>query len=109
MTKSFDDIQRVSQGHLETTMTSLGELSKGWQAIATEMGEYTTRSLTEGSQTVEKLMAVRSVDQAFEIQSGFASRACATYMQQMAKIGGLYSECAKDAYRPLERALKSSH
>ena len=36
----------------------------------------------------------------------FAQRAYDEYMHQLQKIGGMYSEFAKDAYKPVERTLK---
>ena len=43
--------------------------------------------------------------QAIEIQSGFAKRTYDGYMHQLSKIGGMYAELAKEAYKPVEKAL----
>ena len=85
----------------------LGEWSKGWQAIAAEMTDYTKRSFEEGTATVEKLLSAKSVEQAVEIQTGYAKRAYDDYMHQVSKLGGLYAELAKEAYKPVEKALQS--
>jgi hypothetical protein len=107
MMKPFEDFQKLSQGNVDSAMKAFGEWNKGWQAIAAEMTDYTKRSFEEGTQTLEKLMAVKSVEQAFEIQSSYAKRAYDDYMQQLSKIGGMYAEFAKEAYRPMERALQA--
>jgi hypothetical protein len=107
MNKQFEDLQKMSQGSVDSTVKVLGEWNKGWQAIAAEMTDYTKRSFQEGTQTLEKLMTVKSIDQAFEIQSSYAKRAYDDYMQQLTKIGGMYAEFAKDAYRPIERTFKA--
>jgi hypothetical protein len=88
-------------------MRLFGEWNRGWQAIAAEMGEYTKRSFEEGTQAFEKLANAKSLEQALEIQAGFAKRAYDGYMHQMSKIGGLYAELAKEAYKPVEKALQS--
>ena len=62
------------------------------------MGDYTKRSLEEGSATLEKLMGSKSVEQAVEIQTSYAKRAYDDYMQQVTKIGGIYANMAKKAY-----------
>lgn len=108
MIKSFEDMQKLSQGNVDTAMKAMGEWTKGWQAIAAEMSDYTKRSFEQGSQTMEKLMAVRSMEQAIEIQSTYAKRAYDDYMQQMTKISSMYADFAKDAYRPVERAFQSA-
>ena len=106
MNKQFEDLQKLGQGNVDTMMKLFGEWKKGWQAIAAEMTDYTKRSFEESTQTVEKLMTAKSVEQAVEIQSSFVKRNYEEYMQQMSKIGGMYAEFAKEAYRPVERAMQ---
>ena len=107
MMKPFDDFQKLNQGTLDVTMKMFGEWTKGWQAIAAEMTDYSKRSFEDGTQTVEKLMGARTIEQAFEIQSTYAKRAYEDYVHQMQKIGGMYTEFAKEAYRPLERVMQA--
>jgi hypothetical protein len=106
MIKNFEDIQKLSQGNLDTAMKLFGEWNKNWQAIAAEMSDYTKRSFEEGTQTFEKLVSAKSLEQAVEIQTGFAKRAYDGYMHQMSKIGGMYADLAKEAYKPVEKALQ---
>jgi hypothetical protein len=107
MIKSFEDIQKLSQSNTDTAMRMMGEWSKGWQTIATEMTDYSKRSFEEGTATFEKLLSAKTMEQAFEIQSSFAKKAYDDYMQQMSKIGGFYSDLAKDAYKPIEKAMSA--
>jgi hypothetical protein len=108
MIKNFEDFQKLGQQNVDTAMKLMGEWSKGWQAIAAEMTDYTKRSFEEGTATVEKLLSAKSFEQAVEIQTGYAKRAYDDYMHQVSKIGGLYAELAKEAYRPVEKALQSA-
>ena len=108
MIKNFDDFQKLGQQNVDTAMKMVGEWSKGWQAIAAEMTDYTKRSFEEGTATVEKLLSAKSVEQAVEIQTGYAKRAYDDYMHQVSKLGGLYAELAKEAYKPVEKALQSA-
>ena len=108
MIKNFDDFQKLGQQNVDTAMKMFGEWSKGWQAIAAEMTDYTKRSFEEGTSTVEKLMTAKSFEQAVEIQTGYAKRAYDDYMHQVSKLGGLYAELAKEAYKPVEKVLQSA-
>jgi hypothetical protein len=108
MIKNFEDFQKLGQQNVDTAMKLMGEWSKGWQAIAAEMTDYTKRSFEEGTATVEKLLSAKSFEQAVEIQTGYAKRAYDDYMHQVSKIGGLYAELAKEAYRPVEKALQNA-
>ena len=108
MIKPFDDLQKMNQNGVEKAMMAFGEWNKGWQAIAAEVTDYSKRSFEDSTQTVERLMGAKSIEQAVEIQTSFAKRAYDEYMQQMQKIGGMYTDFAKDAYRPIERAMQGS-
>jgi hypothetical protein len=106
MVKPFEDMQKMNQVGIDTAMKLMGEWGKSWQAIAAEMTDYTKRSFEDGTQTLEKLMSAKSMEQAFEIQSSYAKRAYDDYMHQMTKLGGMYTELAKEAYRPMERTMQ---
>jgi hypothetical protein len=108
MIKPFDDMQKLSQTNVDTAMKLFGEWNKGWQAIAAEMSDYTKRSFEEGTAAFEKLIGAKSVEQAVEIQTNYAKRAYDEYMHQMSKIGGMYASLAKEAYKPVERALQNT-
>ena len=107
MMKNLEDFQKLGQSNMETTIKLLGEWSKGWQSIAAEMSDYTKKAFEEGTAAFEKLLSAKSVEQAVEIQAGYAKRAYDGYMHQMSKIGGLYAGLAKEAYKPVEKALQS--
>jgi hypothetical protein len=108
MLKNIEDFQKFGQYNVDAAMKMFGEWSKGWQTIASEMTDYTKRSFEEGTATFEKLLSAKSVEQAMEIQSGYARRAYDGYLHQMSKIGGLYAEWAEEAYRPVEKALQNA-
>ena len=97
MIKNYEDFQKLGQQNVDTAMKMFGEWSKGWQAIAVEMTDYSKRSFEEGTATVEKLLSAKSFEQAVEIQTGYAKRAYDDYMHQVSKLGGLYAELAKEA------------
>lgn len=106
MMKQFEDFQKLGQGNVDTMMKAFGEWNKGWQAITAEVTDYSKRSFEDSTQTMEKLMSAKSLEQAMEIQTSFVKRSYDEYMHQWSKIGGMYAEFAKEAYRPLEKAMQ---
>lgn len=104
--KGFEDMQKLSQSNMDAAVKAAGEWNKGWQAMAAEMTDYSKRAFEEGTATFEKLISAKSVEQAVEIQTGYAKRAYDDYMAYMTKIGSMYTEFAKEAYRPVEKALQ---
>jgi hypothetical protein len=108
MIKPFDDAQKLSQANMDNGMKMFGDWTKGWQAIAAEWGDYTKRSFEEGSQTFEKLLTAKTVESALEIQTSFAKRAYEGYVQEVTKVGTMYTELAKEAYKPVEKAFQQA-
>ena len=107
MINNFQDFQKFGQVNMDSAVKMFGDWNKGWQAIAAEMSDYSKRSFEESTATFEKLLGAKSLEQAFEIQSSYAKRAYDDYMHQMTKIGGMYTNLAKDAYKPVERAMQN--
>jgi hypothetical protein len=108
MINSFQDFQKVSKVEMADYVQAMGDLNKSWQAIASEMTDYSKRSFEDGVATFQKLATARSVPEAVEIQTAYAKNAYETYMHQMSKIGGMYQTLAKDAFKPFERTVRGS-
>lgn len=72
------------------------------QTIANAYADYTRKSLQESRSFAEKLMSVRSFDNAIEIQTEFARQALANYVAESQKICELYGKLATQVFRPWE-------
>jgi len=70
-------------------------------AIAMAHGEYARRSFQENRSFVERLMGVRSLEQAIEIQTEFAKVAYTNFVAESQKICELYGDLARQIFRPL--------
>ena len=105
MMKNFEDMQKMSKESMDATMKSFGSLTKASQAIATEVADYSKKSFEEGTKVMEKLFGVKSLDKAIEIQTDYAKTAYEGFVAQATKIGELYTNLAKDAFKPWEMAL----
>lgn len=107
MIKNFEDIQKLSQSNVDSAVKVFGEWNKNWQAIAAELSDYTKRSFEDGTATFEKLIASKTLEQALEIQTTYAKRSYDEYVQQLTKIGAMYANLAKEAYKPVEKIMQS--
>ncbi|MGA0530908.1 phasin family protein [Hansschlegelia sp. KR7-227] len=104
-TTTFDDVQKMSRENVDVALKSLGSVSKGVQAIAAEVADYSKKALEEGSAHFEKLIGVKSLDKAIEVQSAFVKSSYEAYLARLTKIGELYADLAKESYKPVETAL----
>ncbi|WP_417768851.1 phasin family protein [Stappia sp.] len=102
---NFEDIQKLGKDNMDVMMQSFGVMTKGFQAIASEVADYQKKSFEEGSAAVEKLVGAKSLDKAFEAQSDYVKTAYEGFVGEVTKIGEMYSEIAKDAYKPYEDVL----
>lgn len=107
--KGFEDWQKMSQANVDASLKLMSEMAKGWQAIAVEVSDYTKRTVENNTAHMERLMSAKSIEQAVELQQSFAKRAYDDYMAQVAKVNGLYANLAKEAYKPVERAMQAGH
>ena len=97
-----EDIQQYGKEHLETVVASATSVQSGLQAIATAYGDYTKKSFEETKSFVEKLSGAKSLDKAIEAQTEFAKSAYETFVAESQKMAGLYTDLARQTYKPLE-------
>ena len=50
-------------------------------------------------------MGAKSVEKAMEVQSEYLKSAYEDFVAEATKLGGLYADLAKEAYKPFESAL----
>lgn len=105
MMNNFEDFQKLSKDNMDMAMESFGSMSKGFQAIAAEVADYQKKSFEEGSAAVEKLVASKSLDKAFEAQTDYVKTAYEGFVGEMTKIGEMVTDLSKDAYKPYEGVL----
>lgn len=101
MTK-IEDIQQQGQEQFDAAVATAGGFQKGIQAIAVAFGDYSRKSFEDGRAFTEKLAGAKSLDQAIEAQTEYARTAYETFVSESQKIGGLYVDLAKQAYKPFE-------
>ena len=97
-----EDFQQYGKEHLESVVASATTVQNGLQAIATAYGDYTKKSYEDSKSFVEKLSGVKSLDKALEVQTEFAKSAYDTFVADSQKIAGLYTDLAKQTFKPLE-------
>ncbi|HZT25463.1 MAG TPA: phasin family protein [Pseudolabrys sp.] len=102
MVKNLEDLQQVGKESVDSTLKSWGALSKGTQAIAVEIADYSKKAFEDGTAALEKLFGVKSLDKAFEVQTEYAKVAYEGFVAEATKLSELYLDLAKETYRPFE-------
>src|SRR5690606_2709086 len=102
MIKNFEEIQQFGQENVDVALKSFGAVSKGAQAIAVEMADYSKKAFEDGTAAFEKLLGVRSIEKAVELQQAYLKDAYEGFVSKATKVGELYADLAKETYKPYE-------
>jgi hypothetical protein len=102
MIRNFDEIQGYGKENVDVALKSFGAASKGAQAIATELADYSKKAFEDGAAAFEKLLGVRSVEKALEVQQNYFKDAYEGFVSRATRLGELYADLAKEAYKPYE-------
>jgi phasin family protein len=100
-----DDFRKFGKEQFETVNAAAASLVKGLQTIAAENADYAKRSLQTSTTYLEKLAGAKSLDDAVQNQAEYAKAACDEFFSQANKVGELYSNFAKEAFKPVESVI----
>lgn len=105
MSTTTDQMQKFSKDSLDMALASLGAWTKNAQAIATEVADYSKKSFEDSAAVWEKLMGAKSLEKAMEVQSQYLKSSYEDFVAESTKLGELYADFAKEAYKPFESMM----
>jgi hypothetical protein len=105
MTTGLDNLQRAGNGQLDAVTIGLASYTTVFQAIVAEGTDFTKKSVESRLAVGEKLVGAKSLDTVVQIQSEYAKTSYAAFVAQATKMGELYSDLAKAAFKPAEQAI----
>jgi hypothetical protein len=100
-----EDMQKFGKSSMDMALTSIGAWTKGAQAIAVEVVDYSKKSAESSAAAWEKLIGAKSLEKAMEVQNEYLKSSYADFVARATKLGELYVEFATEAYKPFEGAL----
>ena len=93
---STNPFEAISKNPFEAISKTTESTTKALQAIAAETTDYSKKSFEKSRVLAEKLIGVKKIDEAIQLQSDFAKSAYEDFVAQATKIGNLYADLAKD-------------
>jgi phasin family protein len=100
-----EEMQKFGKDSMEMAMSSFGAWTKSAQAIAVEFVDFSKKSVEDSAAAWEKLMGAKSLEKALEVQSEYLKSSYEDFVAEATKLGELYSDWAKEAYKPFEGAM----
>ena len=80
-------------------------MSKSAQAIVVEVTDYSKKAFEDNTAALEKLFGAKSLETAIALQTEYAKSAYESFVAEATKIGELYSDLAKESYKPFETLM----
>ncbi len=99
---NFEEASQKGKEVMEGVLKSYADVTKGFQVIAEEAAEFSKKSFEEGVAHIEAITSVKSPEAAFELQTSFLRASYERTVSEMSRIGELYVDLAKTAYKPFE-------
>ena len=104
----FDDANKVGKEMMDSSLKSYAAMTKGMQAIASEATDFSKKAYEQNAATFEKMAGAKSVESAMELQTEYVKSAYESFIAQATKMGELYTDMAKEAYKPFENTVASA-
>lgn len=101
----MDQMNKFGKDSMDTALNSFGAWTKNVQAIASELADYSKKSFEDSAAAWEKLIGAKSLEKAAELQSEYLKSSYEGFIAQSTKLGELYVDLAKEAYKPFEGML----
>jgi phasin family protein len=100
-----EEMHKFGKDSMEVAMSSFGLWTKNAQAIAAEVVDYSKKSVEGSTAAWGKLMGAKSIEKAMEVQTEYLKSSYQDFVAEATKLGGLYTDLAKEAYKPFESAM----
>ena len=101
----MDQMNKFGQDSMDMALNSFGAWTKNVQAIASEVADYSKKAFEDSAAAWEKLVGAKSLEKAMEVQNEYLKSSYEDFIAQSTKLGELYVDLAKEAYKPFEGML----
>jgi phasin family protein len=105
MIMTGDEMQKLGKDTVDATLASFGTWTKTAQAIAVEVVDYSKKSVEASAAAWEKLIGAKTIEKAMEVQNDYLKSSYEDFVAEATKLGELYVDLAREAYKPFEGAL----
>ena len=105
MFAQYEDFQKFGKQGMDVALKNFGTMSKSFQAIAVEVADFSKKQFEASSAAFEKLVGVKTLDKAVEVQADYAKQSFEGLVAHSTKVGQLVNNFAKEAVKPVESTI----
>jgi phasin family protein len=98
---AFDGFTSNSKLNLEAIADSVGAAAEGAQTLSAQAAAYTKKALEDHVAVAKKLASAKSVQEAFDIQTGYAKAAVEGYLSELTKWSDSVAASMQRSLKPI--------
>lgn len=99
--KGYDQMTTAGRDNMDALVAAGSAASKGFEAINAEVVDYTKGTMAEHMETFSQVVAAKTPQDAFELQSAFAKSAFEAWVARSTKVSELGVKIASEAGAPV--------
>ena len=100
--KGYDQLLGYGKETVEACVKSANAAGKGAETLHNEIYAYSKQSIEDTIAAAKALLASKSPQEAFELQTDFAKTAFEAYVGEVSKLNDIVVSTTKSAYEPLQ-------
>jgi phasin family protein len=105
--KVFEETGNFAKGNLQAYVESATIAGEGFRTINTEISLYSKKAIEESIAATKALMGSKSIQEAIELQTGFAKAFIGAYVGQVKILNGLFVSTAKESFAPIQGRVEA--
>lgn len=104
----YADAGQASKEAMDNVLKSISAMTKGFQQIAAETGDFTKRNYETSTKMLEELAQTRTPDKVIEVQTNYMKSCYEAWVSQASKINEIYAGVARETFKPFENNLNKA-
>ena len=106
--KNFDEAAKAGKANMDAWVKANEILVKGMEKIGQEVTDFSKSASETQMDAAKKLMAVKTVEEAVELQTGWARKYFDTVMSETSKISEMYVKVANETVEPIQARVSAT-
>src|SRR5690242_14233763 len=100
--KGYDQLLGYGKETVEAYVKSANAAGKGAETLHNEIYAYSKQSIEDSIKAAKAVLASKSPQEAFELQTDFAKSAFETYVGEVTKLNEIFVASTKQAFEPIQ-------
>ncbi|ALG69717.1 hypothetical protein VY88_11795 [Azospirillum thiophilum] len=103
--KSYDELSVLTKGNVDAVVKSGTIVAKGAEEAGKQVAAFTQSSMEKGVSNAKALLAVKTIQELFELQNAFAKASLDALVSESTKLQELTVKVANEALVPLSARM----